>query len=133
MANSIWLLLARLCCGAVWCYEGLWQKILRPEAHETRIVAHFHFLGLSGAGLMSFIGALEVLLALGFWSGLLPRLVGWTGCAALLLMNLVGIFGSGEIASPLALLIKNTPLWFCMALIATQGAGRFAPRFPQPK
>lgn len=78
---------------------------------------------------MRFIGALEILLALGFWSGLLPQLVGWTGCIALLAMNLVGI-GSGEIASPLGLLIKNTPLWFCMALVATQGAGHWALRFP---
>lgn len=126
---NFWLLLARLCCGAVWCYEGLVQKILRPDAHESNIVAHFHFLGLSGTSLMMFIGALEVLLALGFWSGLLPKLVGWTGCVALLAMNLVGIFASGEIASPFELLVKNTPLWFCMALVATQGAGKWALNF----
>lgn len=125
---DFWLLLARLCCGAVWFYEGLWQKILRPDAHETRIVAHFRFLGVSGAGLMRFIGALEILLALGFWSGWLAPLVGWTGCAALLAMNAVGIIASGEIASPWGLLVKNTPLWFCMALVATQGAGRWALR-----
>ena len=121
------LLIVRLCIGAVWMHEGLWQKILRPDPHELDIVSHFSFLGLSGATLMMFIGALETLLALGFWSGLLPRLCAWTGIVALLAMNLVGIAGGdGTIADPLGLLIHNTPLWCCMLAIALWGAGRWS-------
>ena len=125
-----WLLLARLSIGAVWIYEGLWMKILHPDAHELAIVAHFAPANLGAGALMGAIGALEILLGLGFCSGLWPRLVGWVGFTALLLMNLVGIFGSGEIVAPLGLLIKNGPLWLAMALIATQGAGLWALRSP---
>ena len=120
------LLLVRICVGAVWMHEGLWQKILAPDTHELDIVRHFSFLGLSGADLMIFIGALETLLALGFWSGLLPKLCAWTGIVALLAMNLVGIFGSdGSIADPVGLLIHNTPLWCCMLAIGLWGAGQW--------
>ncbi len=118
------LFLVRLCVGAVWMHEGLWQKILRPDAHELDIVRHFSFLGLSGADLMIFIGALETLLALGFWSGVLPKLCAWTGIVALLAMNLVSIFGAGgTITDPVGLLIHNTPLWCCMLAIGLWGAG----------
>ena len=118
------LLLARLCVGAVWMHEGLWQKIVRPDPHELDIVRHFSLFGIGGATLMVFIGALETLLALGFWSGLLPRLCAWTGIVALLAMNLVGITGGGgTIADPIGLLIHNTPLWCCMLAMALWGAG----------
>ncbi|RYG64212.1 hypothetical protein EON80_19665 [bacterium] len=114
-----WYLGARFCAGGVWLYEGLWMKILRPDPHELDIVRHFSFLGLGGADLMKGIGALECLLALGFFSGLIPRSVGIVGSVALLAMNLTGIFaGGGTIAAPLGLLIKNTPLWFCMLFYA---------------
>ena len=120
------LFFVRLCVGAVWMHEGLWQKILAPNAHELDIVSHFAFFGLSGGALMIFIGALETLLALGFWSGLLPKLCAWTGIVALLAMNLVGIFASdGSIADPVGLLIHNTPLWCCMLAIALWGAGKW--------
>ncbi len=120
------LLVTRVCVGAVWMHEGLWQKILRPDAHELDIVGHFSFAGLSGATLMLFIGGLEILLALGFWSGLLPRLCAWTGIVALLAMNLTGIAGGdGTIADPIGLLIHNTPLWCCMGAIAMWGAGKW--------
>lgn len=95
------------------------MKILRPDPHELDIVGHFSFMGLGGAGLMQAIGALECLLALGFFSGLLPRLVGVVGSVALLAMNLTGIFAAdGTIEQPLGLLIKNAPLWFCMLFTA---------------
>ena len=124
-ALSVWLLVARLSVGAVWLHEGLWQKIVRPDAHELDIVGHFSFAGLQGAGLMIFIGALETLLALGFWSGLAPKLTAWTGIVALLAMNLVGILGGGgTIADPIGLLIHNLPLWCCMGAIAFFGAGK---------
>ena len=107
-------------------HEGLWQKIIAPDAHELEIVGHFSFLGMSGATLMLLIGALETLLALGFWSGILPRLCAWTGIVALLAMNLVGILGAnGAIADPIGLLIHNAPLWCCMGAMAVWGAGQW--------
>ena len=129
---ALFLFVVRLCVGAVWMHEGLWQKIVRPDAHELDIVSYFSFFGFGGATLMMFIGGLETLLALGFWSGLLPRLCAWTGVIALLAMNLVGIIGSdGTIADPMGLLIHNLPLWCCMLAIALWGAGRWtlAPLF----
>ena len=124
---ATFLLIVRGCVGAVWMHEGLWQKIVRPDPHELEIVGHFSFFGMSGAALMLFIGALETLLALGFWSGLLPKLCAWTGIVALLAMNLTGIAGGdGTIADPVGLLIHNTPLWCCMGAIALWGAGRWS-------
>jgi uncharacterized membrane protein YphA (DoxX/SURF4 family) len=120
-----WLLAARFCAGSVWLYEGLWMKILHPDPHELDIVRHFSFLGLGGGDLMKAIGTLECLLALGFFSGLFPRLVGGIGSVALLAMNLTGIFaGGGTIAQPLGLIIKNTPLWFCMLFYALGARSR---------
>ena len=108
------------------------MKILSPDPHELEIVAHFSFLGLSGTSLMAFIGALECLLGLGFWSGYLAKFVAWTGISVLLAMNISGILGGGgTIASPIGLLIKNTPLWCCMGLLAANGAGKW--RLPSLK
>ena len=124
---SAGLLLLRGCVGAVWMHEGLWQKILRPDAHELAIAGHFWFFGLSGAALLMLIGALETLLALGFWSGLVPKFTAWAGIIALLTMNLVGIVGGGgTIADPVGLLIHNLPLWCCMGALAVWGAGRWS-------
>lgn len=95
------------------------MKILHPDRHELDIVRHFSFFGVRGASLMALIGMLKILLAVGLFSGLWPRVVGLVGAVALLAMNLTGIFaGGGTIAAPLGLVVKNAPLWFCMLFYA---------------
>ena len=138
--SPYFLLAVRCVVGSLWLYEGLWMKLWLRDPHQLAIVGSFALappLGLppfSPQLFMSLIGSGETLLALGFFSGLWPRFVAGFAGALLLVMNLCGIvFGGGNIAQPIDLLIHNLPFLLCIALLGIYGAGAGALRFPQRK
>ena len=111
--------------AAVWLYNGLWLKLLSPDAHHLEIVrATGGPFGWSPERFLRAIGAGETLLALAILSGVWPRFVNGSAVALLLAMNLVGIVqGGGTIHDPVGLLVGNGPLVLCGLLLAAHGPG----------
>ena len=119
----------RLAVAAVWIYEGLWQKLLRPAPHELAIVQSVALGPLSPLQLMRLIGGGETLLGLGVLSGLYARPLAWLQGVLLVLMNGIGIaFSGGAIADPVGLVLRNLPLLLCIAALGIHGPGSLAPR-----
>ncbi len=118
------LLAIRCVVALIWLYEGLWQKLVMRDAYELSIVRQFAGSDAGALQLMSAIGTAETLLAIAVLSGIFARPLAWFQITMLVVMNLTGIFfGNGTIEHPIGLLIKNLPLWFCMALIGFYGPG----------
>lgn len=116
----------RLSVAAIWLYEGLWLKIVRPVPHELAVVAAVAFGPLSPERLLALIGGGETLLGLGVLSGLYPRFLAWFQGSVLVLMNGIGIaFSHGAIADPVGLVLKNLPLLLCIIVL-----GLYSPREP---
>lgn len=124
------LIAFRIAVAAVWIYEGLWLKLLRPAPHELAVVASFAAGPLSPRELLAVIGCGETLLGLGVLSGLFARLLAWFQGTLLVLMNGLGILFAGEaIADPFGLVIRNLPLLLCVVTLGVQAphADRKAP------
>lgn len=118
------LLAIRFVVALIWFYEGFWQKLVMRDAYELSIVRQFTASDTGAAQLMSAIGTAETLLAIAVLSGLFARPLAWFQVAILVVMNLTGIFfGNDTIEQPVGLLIKNLPLWTCMATIGFYGPG----------
>jgi uncharacterized membrane protein YphA (DoxX/SURF4 family) len=117
----------RLAVAAVWIYEGLWLKVLRPSPHELAVVQSVAIGPLSLARFLLLLGAGETLLGLGVLSGLYCRPMAWFQGALLVLMNALGIaFGGGAIADPLGLVIHNLPFLLCIIVLGVHGPGSFS-------
>jgi uncharacterized membrane protein YphA (DoxX/SURF4 family) len=118
----------RLAVAAVWIYEGLWLKVVRPSPHELAVVASVAVGPLSPSRLLFLIGWGEALLGVGVLSGLYSRFLAWFQGVLLVLMNGAGIaFAGGTIADPLGLVIHNLPFLLCMVILGVYGPGSFAP------
>jgi len=117
----------RLAVAAVWIYEGLWLKLLRPSPHELAVVQSIAAGPLSPAQLLFLIGGGETLLGLAVVSGLYARPFAWFQGALLVLMNGLGIaFGGSAIPDPFGLVIHNLPLLLCIVALGVHGPGAFA-------
>ena len=132
--NPVLLAAMRLAVAAVWIYEGLWQKVLRPAPHELAIVQSVALGLLSPLQFLRLIGIGETLLGLGVLSGLYARPLAWFQGVLLVLMNGIGIASSGSaIADPVGLVIRNLPLLLCIAALGVHGPGTLAPRRGEAK
>jgi uncharacterized membrane protein YphA (DoxX/SURF4 family) len=118
------LTVIRCIVALVWLYEGLWMKLAVRDPHELAIVAAVGGPGgLTPSNFLTLIGVGETLLALGVLSGLLARPLAALQIFLLIAMNGIGIvWGGGNIAHPVGLLIKNLPFLTCIYLV-----GRFGP------
>jgi uncharacterized membrane protein YphA (DoxX/SURF4 family) len=126
--HPVLLAAMRLAVAAVWIYEGLWQKVLRPAPHELAIVQSVALGALTPLQLLRLIGIGETLLGLGVLSGLYARPLAWFQGALLVLMNGIGIaFSGGAIADPVGLVLRNLPLLLCIAALGVHGPGTVAP------
>jgi uncharacterized membrane protein YphA (DoxX/SURF4 family) len=116
----------RVAVAAVWIYEGLWLKVLRPAPHELALVAAVAPAPLSPARFLLLIGCGETLLGLAVLSGLYARPLAFFQGTLLVLMNFLGIlFGGGSIADPVGLVIRNVTLLLCIAALGLHGPGAF--------
>jgi uncharacterized membrane protein YphA (DoxX/SURF4 family) len=119
----------RLTVAAVWIYEGLWLKIVRPAPHELAVMGSMSFGPLSPGRLLFAIGGGEVLLGLGVLSGLYSRFLAWFQGVILLLMNGMGILFAGKaIADPVGLVIHNLPFFLCIVILGVYGGSARAAR-----
>src|SRR5207253_451902 len=89
----------RLAVAAVWIYEGLWLKVLRPSPHELAVVQGIHIGPLSPSRLLLIIGGGELLLGVGVLSARYDRLLAWVQGVVLVLMNALGILFAGTAIS----------------------------------
>jgi S-adenosylmethionine-diacylglycerol 3-amino-3-carboxypropyl transferase len=115
------LLAIRLALAALWLDEGLYLKVWARNPHELRIVSSAaHIVHFNGPLVMVFIGTVEtciaLLLILNVWTKRLAQLQ----FVLLLGMNFAGIlFGGGEIADPLYLMVHNLPTFACLFVLMT--------------
>ncbi len=124
-------LLVRAVMASVWLYNGLWLKLLARDPHHVAIVnATFRDPHLAGQ-MLSGIGLAEAALAIAILLGAAGRWVNGVQIVAVLVMNAVAIFFSGEIPHPLGLIVSNLPLVACALAIVRFGPGRFT--FPSPR
>jgi uncharacterized membrane protein YphA (DoxX/SURF4 family) len=127
--HPVLLAAMRVAVAAVWIYEGLWQKVLRPAPHELAIVQSVAFGPVTPLLFMRSIGIGETLLGLAVLSGLYSRPLAWVQGVLLVLMNGIGIaFSDGAIADPVGLVLRNLPLLLCIAALGVHGPGALAPR-----
>lgn len=128
------LMVVRCVVALVWLYEGLWLKVVAHDPHQLAIVKSFAFGPLTPVMLMTLIGCGETLLGLAVLSGLFARFMAWFQGLLLIAMNLTGIlFGGGQIAQPVGLLIHNLPLLVCIALLGVCGPGQPVLKLPGRK
>jgi uncharacterized membrane protein YphA (DoxX/SURF4 family) len=117
---------ARLAVAAVWCYEGLWCKVLRPDAGQRSIVAAVPGLPVAWApAALAGIGVLET--AIGGWvlSGAQPRRAAWAQTGLLVAVNAGGLlFARSRIPAPGRMLTQNAVLLTLAWLLAEQPAHR---------
>jgi uncharacterized membrane protein YphA (DoxX/SURF4 family) len=119
----------RLAVAAVWIYEGLWLKVVRPAPHELAVAASVALGPLSPAALLRVIGGGETLLGLGVLSGRFDRFLAWFQGTVLVLMNVIGILFAGKaIADPVGLVIHNLPLLLCIVVLGLYDPGSSAAR-----
>lgn len=116
------LAVVRLAVAAVWIYEGLWLKVVRPSMHELAVAQSVTIGPLSPVTLLRVIGVGETLMGLGVLSGRYARFLAWFQGAVLVLMNAVGILFAGDaIPDPAGLVIHNLPLLACIVVLGVCG------------
>lgn len=119
----------RLAVAAVWIYEGLWLKMVRPAPHELAVMGSMSLGSVSPGRLLFVIGSGEVLLGLGVLSGLYSRFLAWFQGVILVLMNGMGILFAGKaIADPAGLVIHNLPFLLCIVVLGIYGSDAGAPK-----
>ena len=132
--SSKFLAVIRCVVTLVWLYEGLWLKVLARDPHQLSIVKSFAFDPLTPLILMTLIGCGETLLGLTVLSGLFWRFVASFQGVLLITMNITGIlFGGGQIAQPVGLLIHNLPFLACIATLGIYGPGKPVLKLPNRK
>lgn len=115
----------RCAVAAIWLYEGLWLKILRPAPHELAVVASLPLGPLSPAAFLRLFGTGETLLGLAVLSGRFARPLAWIQGALLLAMNGTAVLFAGPaLADPFGLLLRNLPLLLCIVALGIHGPGR---------
>ncbi len=127
--NSMLLLAMRVTLGAIWLYNGLWQKIIQVNPEHLAVVAGLPQSALSPRVLLTLIGVGETVLGLGVWSGVASRFVSWFQIVLLIALNTIGIFFSGAIPDPAGLIAENLPLLLCMFAVALHGPGSLRGRW----
>ncbi len=121
--NPPLLAIVRLAVAAVWIYEGLWLKVVRPAPHELAVAQSVTLGLLSPITLLRVIGGGETLLGLGVLSGRYPRFLAWFQGLVLVLMNVLGIlFAGSAIPDPVGLVIHNLPLLACIIVLGAGGS-----------
>jgi uncharacterized membrane protein YphA (DoxX/SURF4 family) len=109
----------RAVLAAVWLYEGLWCKVLRPRPEQRAVVAAA--LPGSPGGVLTGIGLAEA--ALGVWvlSGVRTRAAAAAQAGLLVGVTTGGLaFAAGRIRRPGRMLARNAAL---LALIVRSGRG----------
>ncbi|WP_346052353.1 DoxX-like family protein [Amycolatopsis dongchuanensis] len=107
--------------AAVWVYEGLVAKLLGARPDERAIVAAVPVLGAAAGVLLVLIGLAEIGLGLWVLTGWAPRTAAAVQTALLAVFNGGGLlFGGGQIAEPLNLVLHNVVLLVLAWLVATR-------------
>jgi uncharacterized membrane protein YphA (DoxX/SURF4 family) len=118
----------RLAVAAVWIYEGLWLKVVRPAPHELAVAQSVTVGPFSPATLLHLIGGGETVLGLAVLSGRFDRVLAWFQGVVLVLMNAIGIlFAGSALPDPVGLVIHNLPLLLCIVVLGVYGPGSAAP------
>ncbi len=121
----------RIVLASIWLYNGLWLKVIALDPHHLdilRSVGH----GTDPVLLSRSIGSCETLLGFGILSGLFFRFVSYFQIGVILLMNVIGsLFGGGTIPHPFGLIISNLPTIMCALIVAQNGPGAYALKFPK--
>jgi hypothetical protein len=111
---------ARVVVALVWCYEGLWCKLLAGCPSHAAIVRSLPpLVARSADALLAALGAAEVVLGLWILTGWKARVAFWAQALLLVLMNGGGlIWGGAAIADPASMVIHNVVLLTLAWIIA---------------
>ena len=103
---------ARVVVALVWCYEGLWCKLLAGCPSHAAIVRSLPpLLARYADPLLVAIGIAEVALAFWILSGWNARVAFWAQAIMLVVMNGGGLlWGRAAIADPASMVIHNAVL-----------------------
>ena len=104
--------LARAAIALVWCYEGLWCKLLAGcPSHAVIVRSLPDPLSRVAGPLIVGLGSCEVALGVWVFSGWQRRLAAWAQTILLMLMNGGGlIWGRHAIPDPAGVVIQNVVL-----------------------
>ncbi|MFI5915808.1 DoxX-like family protein [Dactylosporangium sp. NPDC051541] len=103
--------LARGAVASVWLYEGLWCKLVRPDAGQLAIVSGVPGAGSWSDGLLVLIGLAETALAGWVIWGRAGRAAAAVQTVLLVAFNAGGLlFGAGHIDEPGRMLTANAAL-----------------------
>ena len=107
--------------AAVWVYEGLVAKLLGARPDERAIVSSVPVLGAAAGVVLAVIGLAEIGLGLWVLTGRAPRTAAAAQTVLLAGFNAGGLlFGGGQIAEPLNLVLHNVVLLVLAWLVATR-------------
>lgn len=123
------VLTARVVVGLTWLYQGLWLKILRPDAVQLRIIALvFQRTHLAPIDLLRGIGSVETMLAFGVLAGWNPRILAVVQILLLVSIDTGGIaLGGNLLRDPIGTVLRDFSLLVCILLL---GLYDNAPRPP---
>ena len=113
------VLTARVVVGLTWLYEGLWLKILRPDALQLHIMALvFQRTHLAPIDLLRGIGGVETMLAFGVLAGWNPRILAVVQILLLVSIDTAGIaLGSNLLHDPIGTVLRDLSLLVCILLL----------------
>jgi hypothetical protein len=115
---------ARCAVASVWLYEGLWCKLLRPDAGQADIVAAVPGAGGLAPVLLAGIGVAETALAGWVLTGRAGRAAAAVQTGLLVAFNAGGLlFGRAHIAEPGRMLTANAALLAAAWLLAVARRG----------
>lgn len=120
-------LLLRVGIGAVWVYEGLVGKLLRPNPVLAALLARALALPGDPAALLRGLGAFECVLGLLLLRGWLVRSTAAVQCGLLLAFSLLdGVAAPQSLLSPMGAISKNAALFAAGLSLILLGDGREA-------
>jgi hypothetical protein len=103
------LMLVRSAVAAVWLYEGLWCKVLRPARQQVQVVEAVPKLGpVLGRRFLLGLGLVEMTLAGWVMSGVTPGLCAIGQTTLLIALNANGLLWARHIIhDPAGMIVKN--------------------------
>jgi hypothetical protein len=116
----LWLI--RVAVAGVWCYEGLWCKLLRGQPHEFEVVEAVPYFGPRvGALFLYVLGVVEVALAAWTLSAISPVMCAIAQTVLLVTLNANGLLWARHlIHDPAGMVVKNFAflvlVWVCASL-----------------
>ena len=109
----------RLSIGAVWLYQGLWNKLLARSAHQAAIISAVAGPSSARRVVLAVLGVAEVLLSTWVIAGWRPRACAGVQTVVLIAMNTGGLlWARDQIPDPGAMIVQNVAFLLLVWLVA---------------